>query len=294
MDTCSVIIPCYNGSPFIAEAIQSVLDQTVPVAEIIVVDDGSTDGSASIAQGFGPPVRVIRRKNSGVSEARNCGIREAKGEWIAFLDADDLWRTDKLEKQFFKAKQSYDFVYCDAINFGACEKLASRRMDYTTLYEGNVFEHLVVRNFVTTSGVIVRRAILERTELFNPQFFLAEDWALWLSLATRIPFGCVHEPLVRYRVHPGGISKNTQKMYISSREVLSWVRGFSESWKISTRTWRLAQASIEGRRALGYDLTGYRYLAAKCYLRTLFLNPWCRYSWKSLIRSFIYMLVELV
>ncbi|MFA5864845.1 MAG: glycosyltransferase [Phycisphaerae bacterium] len=293
MDTCSVIIPCYNGSPFITEAIQSVLNQTVPVMEIIVVDDGSTDDSAAIAERFGPPVRVIRQKNAGVSEARNRGIREAKGEWIAFLDADDLWQSDKLEKQFSKTKQGYDFVYCDAINFGACENLPLRRMDYTTLHEGNVFERLIVRNFVTTSGVVVRRAILERTELFNTRFFLAEDWALWLRLATLIPFGCVHESLVRYRVHAGGISKNTHKMYISCREVLSWVRGFSESGKISPRTWRLAQASIEGRRALGYDLIGYRYLAARCYVRTLFFNPWSRYSWTALIRSFIYMLVEL-
>jgi glycosyltransferase involved in cell wall biosynthesis len=97
--TISVVIPCYNGARFIRETLESVRAQTRPVLEVIVVDDGSTDDSAAIAESFGPLVRVIRQPNQGESVARNRGIDEAKGDWIAFLDADDLWLPEKNEKQ---------------------------------------------------------------------------------------------------------------------------------------------------------------------------------------------------
>ena len=288
-DTCSVIIPCYNASPFIGEAIQSVLNQTVPVSEIIVVDDGCSDDSARIAEGFGAPVRVIRQKNTGVAKARNAGFVQSKGTWIAFLDADDLWLPDKLEKQFAKTKQDYLFVYCDAENFGECDKLSSCRMAYTTLYEGQVFEHLLVGNFISTSGVLVHREVLKRTELFSDRFVYAEDWAMWLRIATLVSFGCVHEPLVRYRVHSAGISKNTHNVYDASLKILSWVRTIPESRRFSARTWRLARSNIEGRRAWAYDLKGLSCRSAGCYVLALIFNPWCGYRWKALIRTIICM-----
>jgi glycosyltransferase involved in cell wall biosynthesis len=99
MKTVSVVIPCYNGAAFLAETLASVLHQTYRPHEIIVVDDGSTDKSASIAESFGPSVRVIRQENQGESVARNRGWAEARGEWIAWLDADDLWVPTKLERQ---------------------------------------------------------------------------------------------------------------------------------------------------------------------------------------------------
>ena len=95
----SVVIPCYNGAKFIRQTLDSVLAQTVEPHEILVVDDGSTDESREIAQSYGPPVRVIRQPNQGESVARNRGIEEARGDWIAFLDADDLWMPTKLERQ---------------------------------------------------------------------------------------------------------------------------------------------------------------------------------------------------
>ena len=92
----TVIIPCYNGAAYLREAIDSALDQTHPPLEVIVIDDGSTDDSAAIAESYGPPVCVIRQENQGESVARNRGIDEAKGDWVAFLDADDLWKPTKL------------------------------------------------------------------------------------------------------------------------------------------------------------------------------------------------------
>src|SRR5438045_1880854 len=92
----SVIIPCYNAAEFLAECLDSVCRQTVPPAEVIVVDDGSTDATAQIARAFGPPVRVISQANAGPSAARNRAMDEAQGDWVAFSDADDVWQPNKL------------------------------------------------------------------------------------------------------------------------------------------------------------------------------------------------------
>src|SRR5262245_28086013 len=97
--TISVIIPCYNAAPFLGETLDSIRAQTYSPLEVIVIDDGSTDDSHVIAESFGHPVRVIRQANQGESIARNRGIDEAKGEWIALLDADDLWNQNKLQRQ---------------------------------------------------------------------------------------------------------------------------------------------------------------------------------------------------
>jgi glycosyltransferase involved in cell wall biosynthesis len=96
----SVVIPCYNGARFLRETLETVLRQTRPAAEVIVIDDGSTDAPAAIAESFGPTVRVIRQANQGESVARNRGIEEAKGNWIALLDANDLWEPSNLQRAF--------------------------------------------------------------------------------------------------------------------------------------------------------------------------------------------------
>lgn len=110
--TVSVVIPCYNASRFLRETIGSVLAQTYPVLEVLVIDDGSTDDSAKIAESYGPPVRVIRQANQGESVARNRGIDEAKGDWIAFLDADDKWEPTKLSLQFESISNNPSVVCC--------------------------------------------------------------------------------------------------------------------------------------------------------------------------------------
>src|SRR5205085_1356900 len=105
-------IPCYNGARFLRETLHSVLRQTYPVHEVIVIDDGSTDESASIAASFGSPVRVIRQANHGESIARNRGIELAVGDWIALLDADDIWEPSKLERQAHAVRSAPPGTVC--------------------------------------------------------------------------------------------------------------------------------------------------------------------------------------
>src|SRR5262245_20179101 len=112
MSSVSVVIPCYNAGRFLKETLESILAQTRPALEVIVVDDGSTDDSAAVAGAFGPPVRVLRQSNQGESVARNRGLDEARGDWVAFLDADDVWAPDKLERQLAAVEGSPGVACC--------------------------------------------------------------------------------------------------------------------------------------------------------------------------------------
>ncbi len=115
----SVVIPCYNAARFLRETLDSVLNQTHAPLEVLVIDDGSTDESAAIAQSYGPPIRVICQPNQGESVARNRGIEEARGEWIAYLDADDLWLPEKLERQLAAAQPGVACIHTNFRPFGA-------------------------------------------------------------------------------------------------------------------------------------------------------------------------------
>ena len=115
----TVVIPCFNAAPFLRATLESALNQSHAPLEILVIDDGSTDQSAAIATSYGPPVRVISQANQGESVARNRGIEEAKGSWIAFLDADDLWLPEKLEKQLVPAQPGVACIHSNFLPFGA-------------------------------------------------------------------------------------------------------------------------------------------------------------------------------
>ena len=110
----TVVIPCFNAAPFLRATLESALNQSHAPCEVLVIDDGSTDQSAAIAASYGPPVRVISQANQGESVARNRGIEEARGSWIAFLDSDDLWMPEKLERQLTAAQPG---VACIHTNF---------------------------------------------------------------------------------------------------------------------------------------------------------------------------------
>src|SRR5262245_53259028 len=136
----SVVIPCHNAAAYLRSSIDSVLAQTVPPREILVIDDGSTDESATVAMSYAPRVRVVKQTNRGPASARNRGIEEATGEWIAFLDADDVWRPQKLERQGVHLVDGTVAVHSGYYNFGnsggvdigsgakECERYATRNM----------------------------------------------------------------------------------------------------------------------------------------------------------------------
>ena len=194
----SVVVPCYNGAKYLRETIQSVLAQDLPVLEIIVVDDGSTDDSADIAESFGAPVRVIRQSNQGESVARNRGIDEARGDWVAFLDADDLWTPDKMAEQAKLMSPGVGLV-CSRYQVikqgvpgisGESGKLHSSMFKRTSLIEGWPPTHI--------SSVVVRKSIPVRFPVWTGW---SEDVVYFLDLAGTTSFAISDRPLVIYRFH---------------------------------------------------------------------------------------------
>lgn len=250
MPTVSVIIPAYNAAPFIADTVQSALDQTFPDLEVIVVDDGSTDGTVARLAAFGRRIRVYRQPNGGVARARNAGVALAGGQWLAFLDADDLWLPDKIERQL--AAAAAPMIYSDRYNFGARGDLPELQSLVTPMREGDLFVPLLREgNFITLSSVLIRRVLFETLGGFYTGLNGTEDWDLWIRVAASQPIGLCPAPLVRYRFHPGGLSRNFVKMGRERRAVvaraLDLPRGRSLPWLMKRRIW------AETWRTNGYE-----------------------------------------
>jgi len=214
----SVVIPAYNAEAHVGRAIESVLAQSRPADEIIVVDDGSSDATATAAQACGEQVRVIVQENAGAGAARNRGVREARSEWVAFLDADDEWLPEKLARQmeqladhegldwtcsnFFEARQGEPLQV-------ARQAERARVLLSEGAYFATYFEAYAAGFYAWTSTIVVRRRLLVEAGLFAENMGRAQDTDLWFRLAYRSPrIGYWPEPLAIYHLStPASISK---------------------------------------------------------------------------------------
>lgn len=214
MSLVSVIIPAHNAAPFLRETIESALAQSWPSVEVIVVNDGSTDNTPGILALFGDRIRVIDQRQSGVAVARNRGAAVAQGTWLAFLDADDVWLTHKLERQLAPATEDTHLIYSDRINIGHLAGLPEIQSDLQYMYEGSVFTEILLGNVITTSSVVMRRSTFEALGGFSeePDLPPAEDWDLWLRVAALHRIDVCRKPLVKYRLHAAGASQNPDRM----------------------------------------------------------------------------------
>jgi glycosyltransferase involved in cell wall biosynthesis len=240
MPNVSVIIPAYNAEAFIADTIRSVLAQTYQDFEIIVVDDGSKDGTVAALEPFNGSVRVHAQANGGVAKARNTGASLASGAFIAFLDADDLWLPHKLERQLQHATAPMTFT--DRFNIGDRGDLPELQSLVTPMHGGDVFVRLLREgNFITNTSVMMRRALFEKMGGFYTGLNGTEDWDLWIRIAERHEVGFVPEPLVKYRFHGGGISRNFMKMgrerVLVIERALGLERGRELDWRTRRQIW---------------------------------------------------------
>jgi glycosyltransferase involved in cell wall biosynthesis len=213
----SVVVPMYNTEKYIGECIESVLGQTLGDLELIVVDDGSSDGSVSIAEELASRDQRMRllfhpeRRNMGVSRTRQLGVAEANGQYIAFLDADDAFEPDKLQKQVDMMRQRADCVMCHA-----AAKVTAESEDKITLPLERLFsdfspETLAYRfhqrhdsldmHRICLSTTMIRTEVLRQTNFSFPQLFQHEDWTLFVLLSLKGPFLFMPDALTRYRVH---------------------------------------------------------------------------------------------
>jgi glycosyltransferase involved in cell wall biosynthesis len=207
----SVVIPAYNAARFLPETLRSVLAQTLPANEILIVDDGSTDNTADIAESFGPPVQVFRRPNARQGASRNFGVSQATGEWIAFLDADDLWDPSKLARQMEELRKHPDADIC----YTARTKFTQR--GDTIQYLGTVpappaaeiGDALFQAATFLPSSVVIRRSTFLAMGGFGTTFKITEDWDLWMRLLhSGVRFASCPEPLLLYRIHDNNVSGN--------------------------------------------------------------------------------------
>ncbi|PKN16010.1 MAG: family 2 glycosyl transferase [Deltaproteobacteria bacterium HGW-Deltaproteobacteria-23] len=258
IETFSVIIPAYNAAAYIGEAIESALSQDGFTPEIIVVNDGSTDSTADVAGSFGSRVTLINTPNCGVAAARNCGLQIASGIYLAFLDADDFWLKAKLKVQAMKLSKGFTMVYSNRYNIGEIGDLPELQSEVVTMVEGDIWDNLLLGNMITASSVVVKREIINALGGFREHLPPCEDWDLWLRIAAKNVIGYCPEPLVKYRLHAEGISKNYLKMNRSRQKVITSVLDSERGHTLSTvrmrRMMAAAWSSSAWEAARGRDM----------------------------------------
>lgn len=202
----SALIPTYNCERYICDAVDSVLAQTYPVHEVIVVDDGSTDQTRAILARYGQRIRYIRQVNAGPPAARNTGIAHAKGDFIALLDSDDLWVPRKLERQmdYLGNRPECGLIYTDMKTFdetGIIEESvkASRNL---TLPSGRIFPQMFAETLFQTSAVLIRKSCIDTVGPFDTSLRMGDDYEFFMRISRHYELGYVDEPLVLYRQHP--------------------------------------------------------------------------------------------
>lgn len=214
----SVVIPTYNYGRYVTEAVDSVLGQSHTNREVIVVDDGSTDDTRERLMRYGGSIRYIYQENRGLSAARNTGIRNAKGQWIAFLDSDDLWHPRKLEIQLDAVQRGTDLR---VIGCARAEEMWPEPQGTTpSLRTLGVLDFLQSYKGISGSSAVVRRDCFEVVGLFDETLRSCEDRHMWLRLATRFACAVVDWPGWWYRPHSGQMSRDSERMYRNYRRML--------------------------------------------------------------------------
>jgi glycosyltransferase involved in cell wall biosynthesis len=226
----SVVIATFDHARYVGAAIESALAQTLPGVEVVVVDDGSTDDTASVLARYGDRIRVVRQPNRGLAAARNAGVALARGHAIAFLDADDVIAPGKLAAQVavLEREPAVGWTYCDveirrpgrrrATTASARFRYAGRRLD------GALFGELVHGNFIPAIAPLVRRQALDAAGPFDETLTALEDWDLWLRLSLVAEARYLPDVLATYRLRRGGMSQDRRRMDASRFRVLDALR----------------------------------------------------------------------
>lgn len=290
----SVVIPCYNCAGSIAETLESILSQSYRDVEIVAVDDGSKDSTAEVLATFADRIKVIAQPNSGVSIARNTGVQHATGDWVAFCDADDLWRADKLE--IFAAAlagvpDECQVVFSDysVMDEGAITESRGTMSSETMfpvfgefglrieemfdghakldrgadvqasqsidLHYGDVFPSLILGNVILPSAVLVRSDAFRAVSGFRPEFRNAEDTEFFLRLAKEFSFLYIDEPLITYR-------RGSESLLATSmlKTILGGIRAVEINCRDDIATYDKFRDTVDRSLARKYAKLGYFYL----------------------------------
>ena len=209
----SVVIPSYNRIEFLKRSIDSVINQTKKPLEIIVVDDGSTDGTETMIKSDYDFVKFIKQKNKGVSAARNIGIKVSIGEWICFLDSDDEWKKDKLEKQInaMKSNPGYKFFHSNEIWIKNGLRINQKKKHKK--YGGDIFDKCLDMCRISPSSVMIDKTVFDEVGNFNEDLVVCEDYELWLRICDKYRVFFIDEPLIiKYGGHQGQLSYSIESI----------------------------------------------------------------------------------
>ncbi|WHZ21020.1 MAG: hypothetical protein OJF47_000132 [Nitrospira sp.] len=218
MPRVSIVIPTYNCEGFLGQAIDSALGQTYRDFELIVVDDGSTDGTRSLVAGYGDAVRYLYQPNQGVSAARNLALSQAGGEFIAYLDADDLWGPEKLVRQveYLESHPTCGFVHTEIAVIDEQEKVLHARFNHDTgriVPQGRCVRDVLSRSHIQTLTVLERRDAFNDAGAFDLRLSVAEDYLHWILIVLRgYEVGYLSEPLGSYRWRAGSLMSGRRRI----------------------------------------------------------------------------------
>jgi glycosyltransferase involved in cell wall biosynthesis len=277
----SVVIPAYNYARYLTEAVQSVLEQTFPSLEVIVVDDGSTDDTAEVVRRFADPrVRYVWQANAGLSAARNTGISHARYPFVAFLDADDRWLPT------FLSEVMQRFEHLDP-SFGLIASLTGRidgrgapqpLSRHQFRHEGELTQRdFILRNRPLSSSLVARRTVFDECGLFDTALRSSEDRDMWIRATARRRFWLIETPLALIRRHDSNMSKNAERMKQNSRAVIvKALRSGAARWDFpfwlqvfSVHFFQIAWTHFDARQRIRAIL----YLGASVVLWPIFLRP---------------------
>lgn len=270
----SVIIPNYNYAHYLPECIDSVLAQTYPEIEVIVVDDGSSDGSREVLEGYDQQITRLYQKNQGVSAARNNGFKASTGEFVAFLDADDAWLPKKVEKQVERFERDPDLglVHVGVAEIDSEGKVLVERLEGVEGAVSTILLQLKREGVLGGgSGSMVPRSVLDELGGFDTRLSTSADWDLFYRISERWPVGFVPEVLLRYRVHNSNMHGNVAVLERDMK--LAFEKAFTHPKVEIASVRRLAYGSLYQILAGSYFRSGNYSAFVLNSLKSLYFHP---------------------
>ena len=294
----SIVMPIFNTETYLAEAIDSVIDQTYQNWELFLVNDSSPGNTKIIVDPFiaaDNRIKYFEHPNAGPSFTRNQGILKSKGDFIAFLDSDDVWHPGKLEMQLtvFEDKPLVGVVYSQRKTIDDEGQMICGYLP--KLHAGMLLNKLWVDNFVCLSSSIIRRSVVQKVGLFDDKIRMSQDYDFWLRVARVYPFAYINKGLVSYRIHSDQISKRTEERSISVRKIRR--NFYSQYGSEINLIARLRLKSLMHLRSAERSEKNYSlFLAFVSYIRAILVFPFEIVPWigmsKLVLPTFVVQLIK--
>lgn len=285
----SAVIPVYNSEEYLRQAIESVLAQRYRPIQIIAVDDGSTDASLSILQSFGDQIQIHQQRNSGSAVARNKGISESRGEFIAFLDADDAWHPDKTSMQVahLQAHPDIGIVYAGLLKtfHARSEEIdrflhqpVNKELEIDPVGSGWLYTDLIKQSGPHTSSVMIRRSLVRKIGEFDDRYRKGQDYDYWIRVSRETEFHKLKQDLSVYRVHKEGItgkpSRHNYGAIVIESALEKWGPTGPDGSRLSQRDIRKRLYELWFQFGYLHEKKGDIRIATRAFLRSFQYQPW--------------------